>query len=119
VPLSRDVIAFEIGWGLTYRGARLGELRDLAREHGLLAYAIATAMVHGPSAGLELVATLDEDGRLAGHYRLDAVRAHLLEMAGDRRGAIEHYFAAASRTANMPERHYLTSQAARLAEERE
>jgi len=84
-----------------------------------LAYAIATAMVHGPSAGLELVATLDEDGRLAGHYRLDAVRAHLLEMAGDRRGAIEHYFAAASRTANMPERHYLTSQAARLAEERE
>jgi RNA polymerase sigma factor (sigma-70 family) len=84
-----------------------------------LSYAIAAAMVHGPSAGLELVAKLDEDGRLAGHYRLDAVRAHLLEMAGDRQGAIEHYVVAASRTASMPERHYLTSQAARLAAEPE
>jgi RNA polymerase sigma factor (sigma-70 family) len=84
-----------------------------------LNYAIAAAMVHGPAAGLELLSTLDADGRLAGHYRLDAVRAHLLEMAGDRQAAIAHYRAAASRTASMPERYYLTSQAARLAEHHE
>ena len=50
-----------------------------------LNHAIAAAMVHGPAAGLELLDALDADARLAGHYRLDAVRAHLLEMAGDRR----------------------------------
>jgi RNA polymerase sigma factor (sigma-70 family) len=82
-----------------------------------LNYAIAAAMVHGPAAGLELLSTLDADDRLAGHYRLDAVRAHLLEMAGDRQSAIAHYRAAASRTASMPERYYLTSQAARLMDE--
>jgi len=48
-----------------------------------LNHAIAAAMVHGPSAGLELLEALDADKRLAGHYRLDAVRAHLHEMAGD------------------------------------
>jgi RNA polymerase sigma factor (sigma-70 family) len=82
-----------------------------------LNYAIAAAMVQGPGAGLELLSALEADRRLAGHYRLDAVRAHLLEMAGDRQAAIVHYRAAASRTASMPERYYLTSQAARLAEE--
>jgi RNA polymerase sigma factor (sigma-70 family) len=75
--------------------------------------AIAVAMVHGPQAGLEQLTALGE--RLAGHYRLDAVRAHLLERAGDTEGAIAHYRAAAGRTASLPERHYLTAQAARLA----
>ncbi len=56
-----------------------------------LNHAIAAAMVHGPAAGLELLDALDADARLAGHYRLDAVRAHLLEMAGDDRGAVAHY----------------------------
>ena len=51
---------------------------------------------------------------MAGHYRLDAVRAHLLEMAGDRRAAIEQYQAAAARTTSIPERNYLLTQAARL-----
>lgn len=51
----------------------------------------------------------------AGHYRLDAVRAHLLELAGDHQAAIAHYRAAAGRTTSIPERQYLTSQAARLA----
>ena len=51
-----------------------------------LNHAIATAMVHGPAAGLELLAALDLDKRLAGHHRLDSVRAHLLELAGDREG---------------------------------
>src|SRR5207247_7833730 len=49
--------------------------------------AVAAAMADGPSTGLAL---LDEVGdRLNGHYRLDAVRAHLLEMAGDTNGALE------------------------------
>jgi predicted RNA polymerase sigma factor len=78
-----------------------------------LNHAIAAAMVHGPRAGLDLLDALD--GPLAGHHRLDAVRAHLLERAGDRQGAIAHYRTAAARTASAPERNYLTTQAARLA----
>ena len=42
------------------------------------------------------------------------MRAHLLEMAGDTEAAVAHYRAAAGRTTSLPERHYLTSQAARL-----
>jgi predicted RNA polymerase sigma factor len=83
----------------------------------VLSHAIATAMVDGPRAGLELVASLDRDERLASHYRLDAVRAHLHEMAGDRETAIAHYLAAAGRTASIPERNYLSGEAARLAAE--
>jgi RNA polymerase sigma factor (sigma-70 family) len=83
----------------------------------MLNHAIASAMVHGPVAGLELLKALDGDGRLAGHYRLDAVRAHLLEMAGDREAAIAHYRAAARRTTSIPERDYLVAQAARLSED--
>jgi RNA polymerase sigma factor (sigma-70 family) len=80
-----------------------------------LNHAIAAAMVHGPRAGLELLTALDSDERVAGHYRMDAVRAHLLEMAGDHEAAIEHYRAAAQRTTSIPERDYLATQAARLA----
>jgi len=79
--------------------------------------AIAAAMVHGPTVGLELLKALDTDARLSGHYRLDAVRAHLLEMAGDRERAIVHYRAAAERTASIPERNYLTTKATRLTPE--
>jgi RNA polymerase sigma factor (sigma-70 family) len=78
--------------------------------------AIAVAMVHGPAAGLELLGALDADGRLAGHHRLDAVRAHLLELAGDHEAAITHHGVAAGRTANIAERNYLVTQAARLRE---
>ena len=74
--------------------------------------AVAAAMAEGPSAGLALLDEVDE--RLAGHYRLDAVRAHLLEMSGDTEGALTHYRAAAGRTTNLTERRYLTTQAARL-----
>jgi predicted RNA polymerase sigma factor len=81
-----------------------------------LNHAIAAAMVHGPAAGLELLDALDRDPRLAGHYRLDAVRAHLLERAGDRQRALEHYRAAAEGTASRPERNYLLTRAVRLAE---
>ena len=82
----------------------------------MLNHAIATAMVHGPSKGLELLRALDSDARLAGHHRLDAVRAHLLEMAGDHEVAITHYRIAAGRTTSLPERNYLMTQAARLSE---
>lgn len=80
-----------------------------------LSHAIATAMVHGPGAGLELLTELETDPRLAGQYRLAAVRAHLLERAGDSAGAVAHYRAAAARTISVPERDYLTFKAARLA----
>ena len=83
-----------------------------------LNHAIAAAMVYGPSAGLELLKALDADERMAGHHRLDAVRAHLLEKAGDHQAAIVHYRAAADRTASIPERNYLMMQTARLSEER-
>jgi RNA polymerase sigma factor (sigma-70 family) len=74
--------------------------------------AIAAAMVHGPTAGLEILASLDSDARIRGHYRLDAVRAHLLERAGDRVGAAAHYRTAAERTMSLPERTYLATKAA-------
>jgi predicted RNA polymerase sigma factor len=75
--------------------------------------AVAAAMVHGPSAGLAMLDTLEEP--LKDHYRLDAVRAHLLEMAGDTKAALEHYRAAANRTTSLQEQHYLTARAARLS----
>ena len=78
--------------------------------------AIALAMVEGPAAGLAMIAPLDTDARLAGHYRLDAVRAHFHEMAGDLAAAREHYLAAAGKTASIPERNYLTMKAAKAAE---
>jgi RNA polymerase sigma factor (sigma-70 family) len=80
-----------------------------------LNHAIAAAMVHGPANGLELLRALDSDPRIAGHYRLDAVRAHLFEKMGDHEAAIKHYRIAAARTTSMPERNYLITQAARLA----
>jgi predicted RNA polymerase sigma factor len=58
---------------------------------------------------------LKDDARLAEHHRLDAVRAHLLERAGDHTGAVEHYRAAAAKTRSIPERNYLLTQAARLS----
>ena len=82
----------------------------------LINHAVAVAMVHGPAAGLDLLNALDKDDRLASHHRLDAVRAHLFELAGDPTTAIAHYRAAASKTASIPERNYLLTQAARLAE---
>jgi RNA polymerase sigma factor (sigma-70 family) len=81
-----------------------------------LNHAIAAAMVHGPSKGLGLLNLLDSDGRIAGHHRLSAVRAHLLEMMGDRKRAIRQYRIAAGRATSIPERNYLMMQAARLDE---
>lgn len=77
-----------------------------------LGRAVAVAMVHGPQAGLAEVAELE--GRLAGHHRLDAVRAHLLEKAGDTERARDAYQLAAQRTLSVPEARYLRTRAARL-----
>jgi predicted RNA polymerase sigma factor len=73
--------------------------------------AVALAMTAGPGAGLDLLAGLDGDRRMAGNHRLDAVRGHLLEMAGDRAAAREAYRRAARRTTSVPEQRYLTAKA--------
>ncbi|MFX0573659.1 RNA polymerase sigma factor [Nocardia nepalensis] len=78
--------------------------------------AVATAMVHGPAAGLELADTLED--QLAGSHRLDAVRGHLHEMAGDLDAAIACYNTAANRTTSSPEHDYLTLRAAHLRHRR-
>ena len=81
-----------------------------------LNHAVALAMVHGPAAGLERLDALAKDARLAGHHRLDAVRAHLLERAGDLHAAALHYRRAAERTTSLPERNFLLARAARAEE---
>jgi RNA polymerase sigma factor (sigma-70 family) len=77
--------------------------------------AVARAMVAGPLAGLDLLDGLAGDRRMAGNHRVDAVRAHLLEMAGDPAGAREAYRRAARRTTSLPEQRYLAARADRLA----
>ncbi|MGP3634833.1 RNA polymerase sigma factor [Streptomyces sp. 24-1644] len=77
-----------------------------------LGRAVAFAMVHGPRAGLAEIDALED--RLAGHHRLDAVRAHLLEKAGDPDGARAAYGRAAASTLSEPEVRYLRMRAARL-----
>ena len=78
--------------------------------------AVAVAMVDGPRAGLDLLAGLDSDARIAGHHRLLAVRAHLLEMAGETAAARTAYRAAARRTTSIPEQRYLDARALRLTD---
>ncbi len=79
-----------------------------------LNHAVALAMVAGPAAGLARLDELERDGRLAGHHRLDAVRAHLLELAGDPAAARAAYELAARRTTSLPEQRYLRARAADL-----
>jgi RNA polymerase sigma factor (sigma-70 family) len=76
--------------------------------------AVAVAMVHGPRAGLALLGTLEEDERMANNHRLEAVRGHLLEMAGEVEAARASYRKAARMTASLPEQRYLALKAARL-----
>jgi RNA polymerase sigma factor (sigma-70 family) len=81
-----------------------------------LNHAVAVAMTRGPQAGLELLGDLEADQRIAANHPLHAVRAHLLEMAGEHAAARKAYLAAARRTTNLPQQRYLHAQAARLAE---
>ena len=77
--------------------------------------AVAVAMVHGPAAGLRMLAEPDE--RITADHRLHAVRAHLLEMCGDQAAARAAYEEAARRTTSLPQQRYLHARAARLAGE--
>lgn len=76
-----------------------------------LSRVVALAMVEGPSAGLAELAEIEREQRLAGHHRPDAIRAHLLELAGNRDAARDFYQRAARRTLNLPERRYLEARA--------
>ena len=77
--------------------------------------AVAVAMVNGPQAGLDVLATLEGDGPMAGHHRLAGLRGHFHELAGQREAAVADYQVAAQRATSLPERRYLESRAARLA----
>jgi predicted RNA polymerase sigma factor len=79
-----------------------------------LNHAVAVAMARGPQAGLDLLAELEADQRIAADHRLAAVRAHLLEMTGDRAAARDAYLVAAQRTLNLAQQRYLHAQAARM-----
>jgi predicted RNA polymerase sigma factor len=74
---------------------------------------VAIAMVDGPEAGLAQLAAAGADPGLAGHHRVAAVRAHLLDLAGQHEAAREQYRLAAQRTLSIPEQRYLESRAAR------
>ena len=95
----------------------LYDLLELAAPNPFTALnrAVAVAMVRGPEAGLELIAALEADKRMARHHRLIAARAHLRELAGDTAAAAADYLDAARRATSLPERRYLALQAARLA----
>jgi predicted RNA polymerase sigma factor len=77
--------------------------------------AVAVAMSRGPQAGLDLLASLDGDPRMARYHRLAAVRAHLLELDGQTGAARASYERAAALATSDPERRYLRSRAARLS----
>nr|WP_202886143.1 DUF6596 domain-containing protein [Kribbella sandramycini] len=79
-----------------------------------LNHAVAVGMAVGPAAGLAVLEPLESDGRITEHHRLEAVRAHLLEMAGDPVAARQSYLLAARRTTSAPERDYLQAKADRL-----
>jgi len=79
-----------------------------------LNHAVAVGIARGPHAGLGLIERLEADGKLVADYRLDAVRAHLHEMAGDLAQACDAYTAAAERAPNLVQQRYLNTQAARL-----
>ena len=79
-----------------------------------LNHAVAVAMARGPLAGLALLADLEAAGRVAPGQRLHAVRAHLLERAGDAAGAREHYLEAARLATSLPLQRYLTGRADRV-----
>ncbi len=79
-----------------------------------LNHAVAVAMARGPEAGLELLALFESDTRVNDDRRFHAVRAHLLEMTGDRDGACASYAAAARAATNLQQQRYLHAQVARL-----
>jgi len=95
---------------------RLYELLERIEDNPVvvLNHAVAAAMVNGPQAGLDMLSDLEHDSRMSRTHRLDAVRAHLLEMVGDEVAAIAFYRQAAGRTTSPPERRYLEGRAVSL-----
>lgn len=79
-----------------------------------LNHVVAVAMARGASTGLELLAGIEDDERIAKDHRLHAVRAHLLEMFGDPAGARTAYELAARLTTSVPQQRYLNAKAAAL-----
>ncbi|WP_345505634.1 RNA polymerase sigma factor [Terrabacter aeriphilus] len=75
---------------------------------------VALAMVEGPAAGLDVLDGLAQDRRLARHHRLHAVRAHLLELAGETERARESYLLASRLTTSIPEQDHLRRKAEAL-----
>ena len=83
-----------------------------------LNHAVAVAMTQGPDAGLERLERLETDRRIIGDHRLEAVRAHLLERAGQHQAARAAYQVAAQLAMSLPHQRYLNARAARLAQHR-
>jgi RNA polymerase sigma factor (sigma-70 family) len=81
-----------------------------------LNHAVAVAMVQGPKAGLGLLRRLEADQRITASHRFHAVRANLLEMAGDRAAARIAYLEAAGLTDSLPHKRYLNEQVTRLSD---
>ena len=75
---------------------------------------VAVAMVHGAQDALRQLDAASSDDALAAHHRVDAVRAHLLDMVGDRETARHAYLQAAECTLSVPEQRYLKSRAQAL-----
>jgi len=71
-------------------------------------------MAQGAERGLEVLDTLASDERIVRHHRYHAIRAHLLEMAGDGPAARASYETAARLTTSLPEQRYLEARAARI-----
>jgi RNA polymerase sigma factor (sigma-70 family) len=82
-----------------------------------LNHAVAVAMARGAHAGLDLLGKLEADERIVRDHRFHAVRAHLLEMTGDRVAARDAYQEAAGRATSLPQQRYLHARAARLADD--
>ncbi|MGI8447939.1 MAG: hypothetical protein ACR2MP_12325 [Streptosporangiaceae bacterium] len=74
---------------------------------------VALAMACGPDVGLRALDLAEPT--LGGHYRIAAVRAHLLDLAGHADDARAQYTLAARTTLNLAERHYLEARAASVS----
>jgi len=98
--------------------AALYELLMLIAGNPVVAlnHAVAVAMARGAPAGLDLLKRLEADARIAQDHRFHAVRAHLLEMAGERVAAREAYQAAARRTMSLQQQRFLNGRAVRLTD---
>ncbi|WP_431915946.1 RNA polymerase sigma factor [Micromonospora wenchangensis] len=68
---------------------------------------VAVAMVDGPQAALVELTAAEADPVLAGNHRVHVVRAHLLDLLGDRDEARRYYLLAARSTLSVPEQRFL------------